>query len=186
MIVIDYKLTGIEVLTRMQVINAVKRALRKLGEYWCDAFAWKRFTVEGAREYGFKPRKIKYNRRKRGKFGVALPLVYSGEAREQLLGNSTKNRIRTTRDTVRIPMPTKLNRYNPKGPNLPEEVRRASRAELNVLQENLVIDIEDELEKEVPAHLRNRGFTGGRVKRLKLTGFRPKPSANPVERRQAA
>lgn len=186
MIVIEYKLTGIELLTRSQVINAVKRALRKMGEYWHEAFAWKRFTRAAYSEYGFKPRALKYEKRKKTKFGEALPLVFSGEARGQLLSESTKARIKVTRDTVRIPMPTKLNQYNPKGPNMPEEVRKVSRAELDVLQENLVIWIEDELNAEVPAHLRNRGFIGGKVKRLKLTGFRQRKSANPVERQKAA
>ena len=45
---------------------------------------------------------------------------------------------------------------------------------------------EEELEREVPASLRNKGFSGGRVRSLKLSGFRPKPTANPVERRLAA
>lgn len=186
MIVVEYKLTGIETLTRMEVVNAVKRALRRLGEYWHEAFAWKRFTREGFFEYGFKLRKLSYDKKKRRHFGEALPLVFSGEAREQLLSESTKARIKVTRDTVRIPMPTKLNQYNPKGPNLPEEVRRISRSELNVLQENLVIWIEQELNREVPAHLRNKGFTGGTVKSLSLKTFRGKRNANPVERRKAA
>lgn len=185
MIVVDYKLTGIELLTRSQVINAVKRALRSLGEYWHDAYAWKRFTPQGAVEYGFRPRSAKYNRRKLRKFGEALPLVFSGETRDELLSENTKARIRVTRDTVRIPMPTKLNRYNPAGPTLPEEVRRVSRAELNTLQAHLVTWIEDEINSEVPSHLRQRGFTGGQVVRAKLTNFR-RPSANPVERRKAA
>lgn len=186
MIVVEYKLTGIEVLTRMQVINAVKRALHKLGEYWHDAFAWKRFTRQAYTEYGFRPRKLRYDRRKKSKFGEALPIVFSGEAREKLLSEGTKGRIRTTRDTVRIPMPTKLNRYNPKGPNLPDEVRRVSRAELNILQDNLVFWIEEELNREVPQHLRNQGYTGGQVRSLKLSGFRPQRSADPVQQRHAA
>lgn len=186
MIVVEYKLTGVEVLTRMQTVNAVKAALRRMGEYWHEAFAWKRFTPIAYAEYGFRRRSNRYEFKKRVKFGEALPLVYSGEAREELLSESTKSRIRVTRDTVRIPMPTKLNRYNPKGPVMPDEVRKVSRAELNLLQDNLVIDIEDELDKAVPVHLRNRGIVGGRVKRLRLTNFRPKPSADPVERRKAA
>lgn len=186
MIVVDYKLTGTEVLSRMQVVNAAKRALQRLGEYWHDAYAWKRFTAAGAAEYGFRQRSAKYSRRKLRQFGEALPLVFSGEAREELLSERTKTSIRVTRDTVRIPMPTKLNRYNPAGPNLPEEVRKVSRAELNTLQENLVLWLENELNREVPSHLRARGFVGGQVVRAKLTNFRKRPSGNPVERRKAA
>jgi hypothetical protein len=64
MIVVEYKLTGIELLTRTQVNNAAKHALRRVGEYWHEAFAWKRFTPLGFTEYGFKRRTIKYMRRK--------------------------------------------------------------------------------------------------------------------------
>lgn len=187
MIVVEYKLTGLEVLTRTQVVNAVKRALKRLGEYWHDAFAWKRFTVPGAFEYGFAPRSLKYQQRKKHKFGEALPLVFSGDTREMLLSDNTKQRITSTRDKVTIPMPTNINQYKPKGGvDIGEEIRKVSRSELNTLQDNLVFLIEDELDKEVPANLRNRGFSGGRVQSLKLSNFRPKPSANPVERRAAA
>ena len=110
--------------------------------------------------------------------------IVTGAAREETLSESTKGRIRVTRDKVRIGLPTKLNKYNPKGPNMAEEVRHVTRRELDTLQENLVIDIEDELDKEVPEQLRNRGEIGGRVKRLRLKQFRQ--SANPVERRKAA
>jgi hypothetical protein len=89
-----------------------------------------------------------------------------------------------SRDTVRIPLPTKVNRYNPKGPNLPEEIRKVSRRELDVLEEVLVIEIEDALDREVPPHLRARGHIGGRVKSASLKTLRR--SANPVERRAAA
>lgn len=187
MIVVEYKLTGIELLTRMQVVNAVKRGLRRMGEYWHEAFAWKRFTVAGGNEYGFKPRRLSYHNKKVKWFGEALPLVFSGETREQLLGESTKARIKVTRDTVRIPMPTRINQFvSPYGVKPAEEIRRVSRAELNVLQDNLVLWIEDELSREVPVHLRNKGFTGGRVKSLGLKTFRGKRNANPVERRKAA
>lgn len=198
MIVVEYKLTGIEALTRMQVVNAVKRALRRLGEYWHEAFAWKRFTPLAYSEYGFKTRKSWYDEKKKKWFGEALPLVFSGEAREQLLSESTKARIRVTRDSVSIPMPTKLNQYNPEGPKLPDEVRRVSRAELNILQENMVLWIEQELNNEVPAHLRNQGFLGGGTASVKMVRYRgprnttlplnrpANSSANPVERRKAA
>lgn len=187
MIVVEYRLTGIEVLTRTQVINAVKRALVRIGEYWHEAFAWKRFTVAGAQEYGFKPRKLSYNRKKARKFGEALPLFFSGETSQLLLSDDTRRRITSTRDKVTIPMPTNINQYKPNsGISIVDEIRKISRAELNILQDNLVVLINEELDKEVPANLRNRGFSGGHVQSLKLTNFRAKPNANPVERRAAA
>lgn len=187
MIVVDYKLTGIELLTRMQVVNAVKRALRRMGEYWHEAFAWKRFTAEGGQEYGFKPRRYTYDNKKRKYFGEALPLVFRGDTRDELLSENTKARIRVTRDTVRIPMPTRINQFVSRyGIKPADEIKRVSRAELDVLQENLVVWIEGELNSEVPAHLRNQGFTGGSVKRLSIKTFRGKRNANPVERRKAA
>lgn len=184
MIVLEYKLTGIELLQRMQVVNAMKRALRRMGEYWHEAYAWKRFTPLGFTEYGFRPRSIKYTKAKLKHWGHANPLVASGEGRDEALSESTKARIRVTRDSVTIPLPRKFNLYNPKGPNMADEVRAVSSAELRQLEENLVIYIEDELDKEVPAHLRNRGEIGGRVKSLELKRFRP--SGNPVTRRAAA
>jgi hypothetical protein len=184
--VIEYKLTGIELLTRSQVINATKRALRSLGEYWHEAFAWKRFTELGYSEYGFRRRSAKYDFYKQRHRGHTNPLVLRGETREETLSESTKARIHTTRDTVTIPLPTKVNRYNPKGPNLPEEIRSVSRSEIAVLEENLVLFIEDELDREVPAHLRNRGEIGGRVERLRIRGVRGgQRIVNPLTRRAA-
>jgi hypothetical protein len=141
-IVLEYKLTGIELLTRMQVVNAMKAALRATGEYWHEAFAWKRFTPLGFTEYGFEPRSRKYNEAKLLHYGHTNPLVATGEGREEALSESTKSRIRVTRDSVTIPLPTKFNLYNPKGPNMADEVRAVSKQELSILEENLVINIE--------------------------------------------
>ncbi len=171
MIVFEYKLTGIELLTRMQVVNAVKRALRKTGEYWHEAFLWKRFTPLAYQEYGFKLRKV----RKRHNARTKNPLVHTGEGMEEAMSETTVARIKVTRDSVTIPLPRKFNRYNPKGPNMSEEIRAVSRSEIRALEQNLVIDIEAELDKEVPAHMRNRGYIGGRVKSLSLKRFRRSP-----------
>lgn len=184
-IVLSYKLTGIEVLTRSQVKNAIKRALRfYVGEYWFEAFLWKRFTLIGYSEYGFKPRSPKYNRAKLKHRGHNNPLVLKGEGMEEAMSEQTRARIKVTETSVTVPLPRKYNRYNPKGPNMSEEVRAVSQAELRILEGNLVMGIEDELDAEVPPHLRNQGYIGGRVKSLKLRQFRP--SGNPVVRRAAA
>jgi hypothetical protein len=193
-IVIEYQLTGIEVLTRIQVVNALKAALRSLGEYWHEAFAWKRFTPLGYSEYGFRPRTLKYDRAKQRHLGHTNPLlgsgkrkgVFIGHGRDELLSESTKTRIRVTRDSVTIPMPRKFNQYNPKGPNMSEEVRTVSTGELRQLEENLVLYIEEELDRAVPVHLRNRGEIGGRVESLELKTFRPFRTFSPAQRRAAA
>lgn len=169
-IVIDYKLTGVESLTRTQVINAMKRALRGIGEYWFDAFLWKRFTPLGHTEYGFRKRSRKYDRfkRKHAVDGDGVPLVFTGEGRTLATSESTRARIHVTRHSVTIPLPRKFNRYNPKGPNMSEEVRHVSPAELRVLADNLVLLADAELANEVPAHLRIPGALKPQVKSLRL------------------
>jgi hypothetical protein len=183
---VEVTLTGIEALTRSGVINAMKRALRSLGEYWHDAYAWKRFTPLGYSEYRFRQRSAQYNKAKLRFRGHTNPLLLTGEGRDETLSESTKRRIRVTRSAVTIPLPTKFNRYNPKGPNMAEEIRAVSRAEIPQLEENLVVYIDEELDRAVPAHLRNRGFIGGRVSRLKLIGTSRQRIVEPIARRKAA
>ena len=107
---------------------------------------------------------------------AGLPLVLTGEGRDEALSESTKSRIKVTRDSVTIPLPRKFNLYNPQGPNMSEEVRAVSRAELRILEENLVLLIDEELDRAVPAHLRNRGEIGGRVSSLRLRPFHTRPT----------
>lgn len=189
-IVVEYQLTGIEALTRSQVINAMKRAMRRMGEYWHEAFAWKRFTEAGFTEYGFRERSVKYWRWKT-KFrpdAAYLPLVLTGEGRDEALSENTKRRIRVTRDSVTIPLPLKFNRSHPHGPKMSDEVRAVSADELRVLAENLILFIEEELTRELPAIQQNRGFSGGKVESLNLREFnRPRStrSPNPLRRRAA-
>jgi hypothetical protein len=190
-IVVEYKLTGIEVLTRTQVKSAMKRAMRQLGEYWHEAFAWKRFTPLGFSEYGFRARTSKYWDYKAHfrPAAAGLPLVLTGKGREEALSESTKRRIKVTEHSVTIPLPTKFNLSHPHGPKMSDEVRAVSAAEIKLLEENLVLFIEDALDAEVPAYLRNRGEIGGRVESLKLREFRRPRSArspNPLRRRLAA
>ena len=185
-LVITYQLTGIETLTKKQVNDALKAAMRSVGEYWHDAFAWKRFTSLGYTEYNFRPRSRKYNQYKIRHRGHDNPLVLSGEARDEALSESTKTRIRTTRDSVTVPLPRKLNRYNPAGPNLSQEVRAVSRDEIRQLEQALVAFIHAELDRQVPAHQRNRGFVGGRVESLQIRGSRAHRVIEPIARRRAA
>lgn len=182
-LVFDYRLTGIESLTRMQCVNAVKDALRRVGEYWCDAFLWKRFTEIGYTEYNFRWRSRKYDKAKERHRGHTNPLVNTGEGRDEALATAAQ-RVRVTRDKLTIPLPRKFNRNNPRGPKISEEVRAVSRAEVKVLEENLVFYINDELAQLAPP---TEGTVGPRVGRLKISGLRGgQRIVNPVVRRTAA
>lgn len=183
-LVFEYRLTGIESLTRMQCIGAVKRSLRRLGEYWHEAFLWKRFTPLGYSEYGFRRRSQKYDKAKLRFRGHVNPLVNSGEGRDEAMSPATIARIRVTRDKLTIPLPRKFNRSNPRGPKMSDEVRAVSRAEVKVLEENLVLYINDELARIAQP---TEGTVGPRVGRLKISGLRGgQRIVNPVARRTAA
>jgi hypothetical protein len=178
MVVLKYKLSGTEALTRTQVINAMKRALVRVGHFWHTNFAAKRFTKLGFTEYGFKPRSPRFERNKLRFWpgSAGLPLVMKGEWRDRVLGPTTVARIRATRDTLTIP----LNAPHATRPEQAEEIRTVTRNELSEMKEALVAYINEELDAEVPAADRNKGFTGGRVKTLQFKNF------NPVVRRAAA
>jgi hypothetical protein len=177
-IVLEYKLTGIEALTRTQVIDAMKKALVRAGEFWHTSFAAKRFSPLGYSEYGFKPRKSRYERAKLRFFpgSAGIPLVLKGAWRDHVLSPSTVSRIRATRDTLRIP----LDAPHPTRPEQVDEVRSVTRDEIRQVKDAMVEFIEEELDAAVPPAERNRGVIGGRVKTLKLKNF------NPVVRRAAA
>jgi hypothetical protein len=177
-VVLRYTLTGIEGLTRTQVINAVKRAFVRAGQFWHTSFAAKRFTPEAFSEYGFRPRWSKYEKRKARFYpgSAGLPLVLHGDWRERVLGGSSYSRIRATRDTITIP----LDAPHATQPEQADEIRRVTTDELRQVKEAMVEYIGEELDAEVPAGERNRGFIGGRVKSLSLKNF------NPVARRTLA
>ena len=183
-LVFEYRLTGVESLTRMQCINAVKRAMRLMAEYWHEAFLWKRFTPLGYTEYNFHRRSTKYDKAKEKFRHHTNPLVNTGEGRDEAMSPSTVARIRVTRDKVTIPMPRKFNRSNPKGPKMSDEVRAVSRGEVKILEENLVFNIDHELAAEAQP---TEGTVGPRVANLKISGLRGgQRIVNPVVRRTAA
>jgi hypothetical protein len=177
-VVLKYKLTGTEALTRTQVINAMKRALVRVGHFWHEQFAEKRFTKLGFTEYGFKPRTPRFERNKLRFWpgSAGLPLVMKGEWRERVLGASTVSRIRATRDTLTIPLAAP----HATRPDQAAEIRTVTRSELGQMKEALVAFVNEELDAEVPAADRNKGILGGRVKTLSFKNF------NPVVRRAAA
>jgi hypothetical protein len=177
-VVLQYKLSGVEALTRTQVINAMKKALVRAGEFWHSSFAAKRFTPLGFTEYGFKRRVAKYERAKLRFFpgSAGIPLVLRGLWRDRVLSPSTVSRIHSTRDTLRIP----LDAPHATRPEQVEEIRAITNDEVRQVKDALVGFIEEELDAQVPAAERNRGVIGGRVQSLKLKNF------NPVARRAAA
>lgn len=186
-IVMDYVLTDTESLTRLQVINAMKRALVMSGQFWFDSYAHKRFTPDGAREYNFRRRSWKYSQLKQKHFGHQLPLVLTGEGRRLTLSDATRSKIKASRDKITIRLPQKFNLHNPKGPNMPKELRAVSNRELRAMEEFMVFAIEAQLDAAVPAMQRNRGYIGGRVGKLGLTPHRSGTlrMTTPVARRKA-
>lgn len=187
-IVMSYELTDTEALTRSQVINALKRAFVMGGQFWFDSYAHKRFTESGAREYNFRRRSFRYSQLKKKHFGHELPLVLTGEGRALTLSDATRQKIKASRDKITIRLPQKFNLHNPKGPNMPKELRAVSRNELRAMEEFLVVAIESELDGAVPRGKRNRGYIGGRVGRINLAPHRPSSmprSAAPAALRKA-
>jgi len=101
-----------------RLINQViKSVLHRLGVMWHEKFRGKHFTVAGAREYGYTPRKGEgqtgksfwrsYTGRKKKETGHQRPLVFSGES--QML---TRIRdVRATSKRVRVVMRAKKFNY---------------------------------------------------------------------------
>jgi len=74
--------------------NVVREAWRQVGLYWVNTYRPKHFTVAGAKEYGYDPRKGErgnlgpkgfkrsYTGRKLAKWGHTRPLVWSGRSEQ--------------------------------------------------------------------------------------------------------
>jgi len=117
--------------------NILKKAWYEPGKNLHENFRPKHFTQEGAREYGYAPRRGEesgtsgkafwrsYTGRKLKKFGHTLPLVYSGDLRDR----TRIARIDSKADGVRVVLPqaNKANFHNPKSNvNMREELTRIS------------------------------------------------------------
>lgn len=161
MIRITVRLRGAELLTQKKINDAMKRAMYSLGVRWKTLFLPKHFTKGGAKEYGYKPRKGEagssrkfkgsYTWRKLVKFKHTLPLVYTGEMRQEALFGSRKIRVTSTskESTVYISMPMKANFKNPKSEVHPiQELRKVSEGELAQMEVWLTEYVEAELKKE--------------------------------------
>lgn len=131
---------------------------KQLGQEWYDEFRMKHFTGEGAREYGYQPRKgqqkgsggkefwSSYTGRKKRQFGHTDPLVFSGETRD-MVRREKHPRISSTRNGckvfVRAP---KLNWRHPKSSiRMADEMRTVSRGEEDYLVEFFNTQIERRL-----------------------------------------
>lgn len=127
-----------------------RRALQK--QSWAEVgieyrrkFLPRRFTFHGALELGYKPRKPRYQARKRRLLGHNNPLVFSGETRNLVLAGTD---VRSTSNGVRIPLKgsRKLNRNNPKSDiEMHMEIRRVSRREANQLARHFDTDLDRQL-----------------------------------------
>lgn len=80
------------------------------GQFWHKTFRKRKFTLEAMSRYSFQPRTKGYNRRKMNKFGIALPLVFSGVSRA-LSGMGT---ITATKNRVTVQMPVNAFNFRPK------------------------------------------------------------------------
>lgn len=127
--------------TKKAVAGAMASALEDGAIHYHANFMPKHFTIAGAREYGYSPRKgaglsgrdfwRSYEGKKKRQKGHQRPLVWSG-ASEQL---ARIRDIRTTRRRARIVQHARgLNRRNPNSAiNTGKEIRTVSRTEAVVI-----------------------------------------------------
>lgn len=150
--------TGIEKLGIRKLNGIIRESLRDVGDYWHDNMLRKHFTKAGAREYQYTPRqgepgsgrafKGSYVSRKIKTQGHSLPLVWSGETRDQLLRTKSiearcSQRGERAYVIVRLNAP-QLNRNNSKIKKH-EEIRRVSQPELRELEGVLVRQLDSRL-----------------------------------------
>lgn len=185
-IVVDVQLTGIEVLTRSQLNRAMIESMESLGLYWWANMLPKHFDKR-QEEYNFQPRSLKYDLSKEKSGLYYADLVKTGEGMREAESQATAARIKSTRHSVVIPLPRKFNwRRWASSPPMADEVRAVTPAELRDLETVLVGYIENELDRAVPAQLRNRGFRGGRVQSLRLSPAKRTRTRAPAQLAAAA
>jgi len=108
---------------RRQVNKVLRDAFHKAGDYWGRHFLGKRFTVAGAKEYMFTPRKAERARAGSKRFqqyagpaekraGKMLPFVYGGELRwgSQAYRVTAKATSKRVYAHVRLPNAQALNK----------------------------------------------------------------------------
>lgn len=157
-IVVDVKLSGVEGLSKSQLNAAMKKANVALGLGFRRRYLPDRFTVKGGHRLKYTPRsgenyvgypsgsrkdRQKYAPRKERWVGHSIPLVLTGEGKRQALQDQ---RVFSTRDTIRIPLPRKFNWRHPKSRvRMADEIRAISRSEVKRLTAELIDHIEREL-----------------------------------------
>ncbi len=138
------KLSGVAGMTKRELNEDKADAYAETGRYWHKHFRPKHFTKEGAREYGYLPRKgepgnphpkgfwASYTGRKLREQKHKLPLVWSGQSRAL----SAMGRVRATSKGVKVTMPARaLNFKHPKSKiKMAEELRTVSAGELRELE----------------------------------------------------
>lgn len=155
MFLVDFKISGLGAIGKREVNDIVRIAMRQLGEFWVEYMLPKHFSKAGAREYGYTPRKGEpgsgkafkgsYTYRKLKKFDHALPLVYTGEARKEIMqGARVTATVAGDRATTRIALNSrKLNWRHPASKvRMNEEIKAVSAKEIPTLQRVLVSYIE--------------------------------------------
>lgn len=166
-IVVDVKVTGYANLPKSRLNAALKAAMRTLGVYWQSNILPEKWQPHAQAKYHLAGRSRQYQRAKMKKYGHTRPLEFTGEGRRLALSPETRSRIRSTRDRVTIPLPSKFN-WRPRGGHikLGDELRRVTNEELRNMSELLVGQIELELELA--------GGGSGKV-RARLSRFRLVP-----------
>jgi hypothetical protein len=169
MITVHINLSGVALLKKNDVKDAIRAAMQGMGVHWRRRFLPKHFTHAGAREYGYHPRAGEkgshrkyygsYTHQKLRKMNHTLPLVYSGEMRRQALFGLQKVRAIAHRDgefTVKMRMPNKANYKNSHSRIHPiQELRKVSGME--------IVALERFLERQVETNLRLAGATKGQA-----------------------
>lgn len=155
MLLVHFKINGVAKIGKRQINDIVRDALAELGHYWVDNMLPKHFSKAGARDYEYTPRKGEpgserafkgsYTARKLRQKKHTLPLVWSGEARTEIMQGARVNAtVAGDRATVRIALNSrKLNWRHPNSKvRMNDEIKKVSAAEIPVLQQQLVSLIE--------------------------------------------
>ena len=70
--------------TQKELRAALKPELEEVGKFWHDRLFPGHFRTGAAGKYKYAPRSFKHSERKRKRFGHSLPLVFTGDLREQV------------------------------------------------------------------------------------------------------
>ena len=146
----------------------IKSAWMAVGETWHKQILPKHFTPAGAKEYRYKKRTAKYQRRKLRKFGHQDPLVFTGRLRSEVsyryrviatAGRGTKGKVK-----VRLYGPRYLFAYH-KGLQVDkaDELTRLSRADVRKLGRAMDAILKKEIERARKKKSKRRTSKGFRA-----------------------